>query len=257
MTLTQEQAYARIEAYLNAAVSDNQPADVWAFPVNHTSGPVSAIQTLANCETNTNALLAFVRAMGGVVDPALTNITLAEVESFRSTPSGAGVPSWIKTFYPPDDNTEALMVDLINKAKSSIIISMYGFADEPVAAALAARWNDPALEIKVMVNHDGYTADATSTMHTVIDAHPEFHKSDRFILGTSSYGNRIMHRKLTIIDGVWRTSGSDNWDDSSMKHQGNEMTVIYNQAIAAEARAAFDRLWNYNIAKGPAAYQVP
>lgn len=231
--------------------------DVWAYPVNHSSGPVTAIQTLANTETNTNAIIELLNAAGGVVDPAVTNITLDMVEAHRSTPSGAGVPAWIKTFYPPDDNTESLMVDLIAHAKSSIIISMYGFADEPIAAAIAKRWNEPGLEIKVMVNMHGYTDDPNSAMHQVINAHPEFHKNNRFILGTSSYGDRIMHRKLTILDGIWRTSGSDNWDDSSTKHQGNEMTVIYNRAIASEARVSFDRLWNYNLGKGPAVYQVP
>lgn len=196
----------------------------------------------------TQRVLDYVQAQDGLIDLARTNITPAQVRAWKTSPTPAGVPPWIITMYPPVDDTEAPVVDMINRAKSSIIISMYGAEDVPAMNAVAGRWNEPGLEILVMVNRNSYLTGSPS-MKTNIDSHAEFRQTDRFLLATSDYGDRIMHRKMMIIDGVWRFSGSTNWEDSSMKHQCNEATFIYNQPIASEARAEFDRLRSYVLTK--------
>jgi phosphatidylserine/phosphatidylglycerophosphate/cardiolipin synthase-like enzyme len=58
-------------------------------------------------------------------------------------------------------------------------------------------------------------------------------------IGTSER-SAIMHRKMVIVDGIWRISGSTNWSTSGESLQDNELTILNSATACAEARPILD-----------------
>jgi phosphatidylserine/phosphatidylglycerophosphate/cardiolipin synthase-like enzyme len=58
-------------------------------------------------------------------------------------------------------------------------------------------------------------------------------------IGTSEHG-AIMHRKMVIVDGLWRISGSTNWSTSGETLQDNEATNLLDATACTEARTVLD-----------------
>jgi phosphatidylserine/phosphatidylglycerophosphate/cardiolipin synthase-like enzyme len=49
-----------------------------------------------------------------------------------------------------------------------------------------------------------------------------------------------MHRKMLLVDGIWRVTGSTNWSTSGETLQDNELTVTQSASVVAEARTVLD-----------------
>jgi phosphatidylserine/phosphatidylglycerophosphate/cardiolipin synthase-like enzyme len=58
-------------------------------------------------------------------------------------------------------------------------------------------------------------------------------------IGSSEKG-AIMHRKMLLVDGIWRVTGSTNWSTSGETLQDNELTVTQSASVVAEARTVLD-----------------
>jgi cardiolipin synthase len=61
--------------------------------------------------------------------------------------------------------------------------------------------------------------------------------------GVKIYERRgaLLHSKSVLVDGVWSTVGSSNWDPRSFLHNNELNAVVLGREFAREMRAMFDK----------------
>jgi phosphatidylserine/phosphatidylglycerophosphate/cardiolipin synthase-like enzyme len=178
--------------------------------------------------------------------PALV-ASINDLDAFRHGPWGApqlGHPANMRTLWAPYDKVHEALVALVNSARRSLIIGMFGFTDHKLAEAVMRKLNDP--NIFVQITLDSRQA-AGPTEKKMLDELGML-DSNRVVVGNSEHGD-IMHRKIMIVDGLIRASGSTNWSLAGEQKQDNELTIVFDAVVAAEARAVLDLEHNKALTK--------
>lgn len=138
------------------------------------------------------------------------------------------------TFWAPDDDLHGVLTTMIRSATHSLVIAMYGFADDELAAAVHERLDDPACYVSLTLD----SSQAAGAHERAILAKSAF-PSNSVAVGQSEK-HRIMHLKTVVVDMVDRISGSTNWSAAGESLQDNELTVLRDRVEAADARAKID-----------------
>lgn len=163
---------------------------------------------------------------------------IEDLDAFRRGswgPPGPGHPVNMRTLWAPYDDVHAALLALVATAQRSLVIAMFGFTDTELAAAVAAKLDDENLHCQVTLDSRqaaGPTEKKMLEQYGLLD-------SNSVVVG-SSEKSEIMHRKVMIIDGRWRISGSTNWSLNGEQRQDNELTIIDDATVCAEARAVLD-----------------
>lgn len=123
---------------------------------------------------------------------------------------------------------------MIRSATHSLVIAMYGFADDDLAAAVHERLDDPACYVSLTLD----SSQAAGVHERAILAKSAY-PSNSVAVGQSEK-HRIMHLKVAVIDMADRVTGSTNWSTAGESLQDNELTVVRNRVLAADARAKID-----------------
>lgn len=161
---------------------------------------------------------------------------LGALDEHKTTPFAPGYPEHVRTFYSPVDNVHACLCDLVASAHTSLIVAMFGFDDDELAAAIHRKLDAEHVVVQLTLD-----ASQAKGVHERAILAREDYPATSIAIGHSEHG-AIMHLKMMIIDGVDVVTGSTNWSGSGQKLQDNQLTVIRDPVVAAEARARVDAI---------------
>jgi phosphatidylserine/phosphatidylglycerophosphate/cardiolipin synthase-like enzyme len=179
--------------------------------------------------------------------------SLTELDRFKAEAFAPGYPDAARTFYSPVDQVHEALKALLSSATKSVVVSMYGYDDEELDAVV----RDKLESDKIFVQMSLDKTEAAGVHEKEILA-----KWDNDGVGNSiaighSEKNAIMHLKMVIIDGLDVITGSTNWSTSGETAQDNQLTVIRDALVAAEARNRVDIIHDDMLKQMAAADRKP
>lgn len=170
------------------------------------------------------------------ITPSLP-LVITDLEKYKHAPTvDPTYPANTRTFYAPYDDVHSTLKTIIGSTTRSLVIAMYAYDDDELALMIAGLIDNPNIYVQITLD-----SSQTLTAHEaaiLAKFKPEM-TSNSVAIGTSEKG-AIMHRKMAVVDGLWRISGSTNWSGSGETKQDNELTVIQSAAVCAEARHILD-----------------
>jgi phosphatidylserine/phosphatidylglycerophosphate/cardiolipin synthase-like enzyme len=165
---------------------------------------------------------------------ALTS--LSELDKHKAEPFAPGYPDGARTFYSPVDAVQDALVDLLTSASKSLVVAMYGYDDPKLNSILQEKLL--AEQIFVQLSLDSTQAAGKAEAAILASWHND--KIGNSIAIGHSEKHAIMHLKMVIIDGLDVITGSTNWSAGGESRQDNQLTVIRDPLVAAEARTRID-----------------
>lgn len=192
---------------------------------------VSALAALSICST-TNAL-------------AKRSTLLAEAESSVAAavfqPGAVQVPATgtVEVAFSPNEGTEALVVKVIDSARSEIRMLTYSFTSAPVTAALL-RAKKRGVDVAMVVDYkNNVIEDRSGKARAALGAVAAAGIEVRTI---SAYP--IHHDKAICVDGATVETGSFNYSDAAAHKNSENVLVMWgNPKLAAVYLKHWERNW--------------
>lgn len=148
-----------------------------------------------------------------------------------------GYPSDLRTFFSPRDDLHGLLKDLLSSAQHSIVLNMFGYADDELDEIIRQKLTSEHIYVQMSLDK---TQSAGVHERQLLAKWHNHAFGNSIAVGTSNVKHAISHLKILIVDGVYTVKGSTNWSLSGEQQQDNELTLSRNAVIAAETRAVLD-----------------
>jgi phosphatidylserine/phosphatidylglycerophosphate/cardiolipin synthase-like enzyme len=165
---------------------------------------------------------------------ALTS--LSELDQYKAAPFPPGYPDDTRTFYSPVDRVHEALQALLTSATKSIVVAMYGYDDKQLNTVLASKLRDENIYVQMSLDS---TQAAGKAEGELLASWLNDKTGNNIAIGHSEK-SAIMHLKMVIIDGVDAVTGSTNWSEGGETKQDNQLTVIRDPYVCAEARSRID-----------------
>lgn len=164
------------------------------------------------------------------------DLAVADLDVFKVASPPSGYPANMRTFYSPEDYVPQVLQSVISSVSKSIVVAMYGYDDDVLAAMLDTALKNPAIYVQITLDQ---SQAGGAHEKALLAKYANDMTGNSVAIGNSERG-AIMHRKMVIVDGLWRVSGSTNWSTSGETLQDNELTIIRDAVVCAEARPILD-----------------
>lgn len=158
------------------------------------------------------------------------------LDRFKQAPVPPGYPAWTRSFYAPVDDVHGALKYLLNSARHSLVVCMYGFTDPELAHIVRRKIASKTVFVQMSLDR----SQAKGKTERLLLAANNYPATD-VVIGNSERG-AIMHEKVAIIDGSISITGSTNWSLSGETRQDNQAMVIADPHVAAELRARADKI---------------
>jgi phosphatidylserine/phosphatidylglycerophosphate/cardiolipin synthase-like enzyme len=151
-----------------------------------------------------------------------------------------GVSPDVRTLFTQRDEVDDALRWLVGLAKRSIVMTMFGYADEDLDALIRDKLDDD--KVYVQLSLDASQLKTGVTEQAVLEQWKHDQLSNSVAIGHAAAGG-YAHMKAGVIDGRIVFDGSTNWSVSGegvKAGQNNSLVVIDNAAAAVSYRAQLD-----------------
>jgi hypothetical protein len=162
--------------------------------------------------------------------------SLSELDQFKASAFPSGYPPNARTFYSPVDKVHEALKATLSAATNSVIVSMYGYDDQELNTLLQDKLASGHIFVQLSLD----STQAGGRVEKSMLSNWQHDGIGNSIAIGHSEKNAIMHLKLAIVDGLDLITGSTNWSGGGETRQDNQLTIIRDPLVAAEARARVD-----------------